>query len=129
MVLHHRQEGRRARVPSDSGLVDERLPAGEIPSLHHHLHPSDADGLAITGEAQAILEARPTDTGPPPHVVTNAPELQAAEHLRGVVDPPEHGTDATKPRILGRRCHPMRGLKVEKEDPDEEILWQQHQWQ
>jgi len=35
-------------------LVNERLPAGDIPPLHHHLHPSDADGLAITGEAHAI---------------------------------------------------------------------------
>ena len=78
--------------------------------------------------AQAILEGRPTDAGPPPHVLTNAPELQAAEHLRGVADPPEHGADAMKPRILGRGRHPMLVLKVEKEDPDDEILWQQHQW-
>ena len=109
-------------------MVDERLPAGEIPSLHHHLHPSDADGLAITGEAKAILEARPTDAGPPPHVLTNAPELQAAEHLGGVANPPEHGADVTKPHVPGRGRHPMPVLKVEKEDPDDEILWQQHQW-
>jgi len=110
-------------------LVDERLPASEIPPLHHHLHPSDADGLAITGEAQAILQARPTGAGPSPHVLTNTPELQAVEHLGGVTDLPEHGADATKPRVPGRGRHPMPVLKVEKEDPDCEILWQQHQWQ
>jgi len=106
-------------------LVNERLPAGDIPPLHHHLHPSDADGLVITGEAQAILKARPTDAGTLPHVLTNAPELQAVEHLGGVADSPEHGTDTTKPRVPGRGRHPMPVLKVEKEDPDDEILWQQ----
>jgi len=128
MVLQHRQEVRRARVPNDSGLVDERQPGGVIPPCHQHLHPSVAYGLAITGEVQALLEAQPTNTVPPPHVLTNALELQAAEHLGGVTDPPEHGADATKPRVLGRGPHPMPVLKVEKEDLDDEILWQQQQW-
>jgi len=110
-------------------LFDERLPTGEILPLHHHLHPSDANGLAITGEAQALLEARPTNTGPPPHILTNVPELQAAEHLGGVTDPPEHGAYPMKTREPGRGRHPMRVLKVEKEDPEDQIFWQQHKWQ
>ena len=60
---------RRAEVPSDSGLVDERLHAGGVPPLHHHLYPSDADGLAITGEAKVILEA-PGDQLTPGHCLT-----------------------------------------------------------
>ena len=71
------------------------------------------------------LEVRPLDIGPPR---TNVLERQATEQLGGVADPPEHGADATKPRVPGRGRHPMPVLKVEKEDPDDEILWQQHQW-
>ena len=67
----------------------------------------------------------PTDAGPPPHVLTNALELQEAEHLGGVTNPPEYGTDAMKPRVPGKGRHPMPVLKVEKEDLDDEILWQQ----
>lgn len=123
-VPQHRHEVSHAGVPSDNGLVDMRQPDGRIPRPHHQtLYPLVAYDLRMTGEVEALLKAQPEHGQTPPTVVTKLTERQALEHRGVIAEAPEGDADPTKDQVL--RDSPI--LDDAKEDPGDQILWQQHQ--